>query len=206
MPADRGFIHAMSLLEEHYGHPLKIATGLIERLFNWPQIKAEDAKALHSFSLFLVSCQNAMQDVDYMDELDSPTNMRAVISKLPYKNRDKWRTCAYEITEKHKRRVKFVDLVSFITREAKIVNDPLFGYLQVTPAGKQEKRPAVSEYLPKREKSKESSFATTLSTPQNETCKTTKSDPQLQSIALTKPCPYIDLPVCRRITSGRTRF
>lgn len=89
MPPDRGYLAAMHLLEDRYGNKLKIATALMEKMFKWPQIKAEDAQALNSFSLFLVSCRNVLEDVDYMDELDNPTNMRVIISKLPYKIRER---------------------------------------------------------------------------------------------------------------------
>lgn len=41
--------------------------------------------ALNSFSLFLVTCRNAMENIDHMDELHNSTNMRVIISKLPFK-------------------------------------------------------------------------------------------------------------------------
>lgn len=40
-----------------------------------------------------------MEDIEFMDELNNPTNMRVVASKLLYKLMEKWRPHAYEIQE-----------------------------------------------------------------------------------------------------------
>ncbi|KAG7489855.1 hypothetical protein JOB18_021952 [Solea senegalensis] len=79
MPARRGYDRALKLLNEHYGNEVVIASALIEKTHKW-----KDGKALSAFSLFLLSCCNTMEDVELMDELDTPTNMRVVASKLPY--------------------------------------------------------------------------------------------------------------------------
>lgn len=60
----------------------------MEKAFSGPQMKAEDGKTLSNFALFLLGCRNAMEDVDYMDELNNPTNMKVILSKLPYKLRE----------------------------------------------------------------------------------------------------------------------
>ncbi|XP_053713046.1 uncharacterized protein LOC128754445 [Synchiropus splendidus] len=99
MPSHRGYREALKLLSDHYGNEIKIASALLEKAFKWPQIKSEDTKGLSNFALFLLSCQNTMQDVAFMDELDSPTNMRLILSNLPYKLREKWRTVAYDMQE-----------------------------------------------------------------------------------------------------------
>lgn len=65
-----------------------------------------------------------------MKELDNPTNMRVIISKLPYTLRERWRVLAFEIQERSQGRVRFKDLVDFVDRQAKILADPLFGDLQ----------------------------------------------------------------------------
>ena len=70
-----------------------------------------------------------------MQELDMPTNMRAIMTKLPFKLRDKWRTKAHEVLERYNRRACFKDLVSFIERQVKIISDPLFGDIQDTTSG-----------------------------------------------------------------------
>ena len=94
-----------------------------------------DVKSLHAFSLILRGCCNVMEELHYMQELDMPTNMRAIMTKLPFKFRDKWRTKAHEVLERYNRRACFKDLVSFIERQVKIISDPLFGDIQDTTSG-----------------------------------------------------------------------
>lgn len=190
MHPGRGYREAVRLLEDHYGNPLKIATSLMDKLFKWPQIKSEDAKGLHSLSLFLVSCSNALEDVDYMDELDNPANMRVVVSKLPYKMKEKWRSLAFDIKEKKRTRVRFVDLVAYVDKEAKMLNDPLFGDLQ---GAANERKTPVMVKMTKNVNPRGSSFATNVSL-----CDEDKKNENVQSKASTmcnnsafsRPCLY----------------
>ncbi|KAL7883475.1 hypothetical protein SRHO_G00011330 [Serrasalmus rhombeus] len=127
MAPDRGFKEAKRLLQKYYGDELNIASAYIDKALKWPQIKSDDGKALCAYALFLVGCHNTMEDVQFMEEMDNPTNMRIVISKLPYKMRERWRVEAYELKEKRGDRARFADLVVFIDRQAKVAADPLFG-------------------------------------------------------------------------------
>lgn len=92
----------------------------MNRAFNWPQIKPDDAKALHSYSLFLTGCDNAMQDLNQLQEMENPTNLRIIISKLPYKMREMWRVSAFDIQETSVRKARFSDL-RFINRRKGIM-------------------------------------------------------------------------------------
>lgn len=109
---------------------LMIASAYIDKALKWPQIKSEDGKALNTYAVFLTGCCNTMEDVEFMEEMDNPTNMRIVVSKLPYKIREKWCNAAFEIKERRGHGARFADLVLFIDRQAKIAMDPLFGDLQ----------------------------------------------------------------------------
>lgn len=99
MPEQRGYAKALKMLQDKYGNELMVDTALIEKTSKWPQIRAEDGKALSAFSVFLVSCRNVMEDIDYMEEMDNPTTMRVIISKLPFKIRERWRVHAYDISK-----------------------------------------------------------------------------------------------------------
>lgn len=59
-----------------------------------------------------------------------PVNMRAIISKLPHKMREQWRTKPHNIMETTGHRVSFSDLITFIERHVSIISDPLFGDIQ----------------------------------------------------------------------------
>lgn len=71
-----------------------------------------------------------MEDLQFMEELDAVANMRSIALKLPYKLRERWRTKAFELQEQRSHKVKMVDLVSFIEKQANIVSDPIFGDIQ----------------------------------------------------------------------------
>lgn len=161
MPQQRGFKGAKQLLQKHYGDELMIASAYIDKALSLPHIKSEDRKALSTYAVFLTGCHNTMEDVDFMEEMDNPTNMRIVVSKLPYKMKEKWCNAAFDIKERRCHRARFADLVLFIDRPAKITMDPIFGDLQdsrTSAVGKiKEKGKPVKSGV------KGSSFATNIS-------------------------------------------
>jgi hypothetical protein len=114
MDARRGYPEAMQLLETHFGDEMKIANAYLNKVLSWTAIKADDGNALQAYSLYLRECQNAMQDLEYMNELDVTSTLKLIVSKLPYKLRERWRSRAYEEFQKRKIRAKFRHLVEFI--------------------------------------------------------------------------------------------
>ena len=130
MTEGSGFAKARTLLHEHFGNEHMIASAYLDKVSSWPIIKPEDGKALRVYSLFLRGCCNAMGEVHSLCELNTPTNMITVIRRLPYKLRDKWRTVSCDVQERHHRRAMFVDIVTFMERQVKIMTDPVFGNLQ----------------------------------------------------------------------------
>lgn len=85
---------AKSLLQEHFGNPMKIAAAYMGKIFTWPIIKSEDVRALQAYSIFLRQCNNAMRGINFSMELDTPSNMQTVVKKLPYKLKERWREAA----------------------------------------------------------------------------------------------------------------
>lgn len=128
--SDRGYPKAKTLLKEQFGNKQKVASAYMDKALSWPPIKAEDVRVLQDYSLFLRGCCNAMEDVQYLSDMDMPSNMLSIIKKLPYKLRDKWRNHACELQERHNRRAKFTDIANFIERQVKILTDPVFGNIQ----------------------------------------------------------------------------
>ncbi|XP_042566272.1 uncharacterized protein LOC122133673 [Clupea harengus] len=130
MSPDRGYQNAKQLLKENFGNEYKISCAYLEKVQSWTQMKSEDSKMLQDYAMFLRSCCNAMEEMDYMQELDTISSMRSIALKLPFKLKEKWRNKAYELQERHQRRVRILDLVSFIEKQARIAADPVFGDLQ----------------------------------------------------------------------------
>lgn len=82
MKPDRAYKEARELLDRHNEDEMTIATAYIKKAMEWPQIRPEDRKGLNVFALFLVGCCNTVNDVDYMYEMNNPTNMKSILSKL----------------------------------------------------------------------------------------------------------------------------
>lgn len=161
MPSDRGYQRAKTLLQDRFGNEQRIATAYMDKALGWSSLKPEDVKALRAFALFLRVCCNAMEDVSFMSEMNMPSNMRAIISKLPYKMRERWRNTAYELQEKHHRQAGFSDIVNFIERQVLIASDPLFGNIQDT-LNTSPKNTSGNRGSQNRIKGRGSSFATSV--------------------------------------------
>ncbi len=114
MTPHSGYNKAKRLLQEHFGNKYKIATAYLERALSWTSMKGEDVNALQSYALFLRGCCKVTEDLQYLQELDMPSNMRLIISKLPFRLRERWRAVAHNILETTECRALFKDLVQFI--------------------------------------------------------------------------------------------
>ncbi len=194
MPEHRGYAEAMRMLHERFGNELKIATALMQKAFKWPEINPEDGKSLSDFSLFLVTCRNVMEDIEYMDELDNPTNMRIIISKLPYKLRERWRAHAYDYEEYNRRRAKFVQLVEFVERQAKVISNPLFGDLDALAGDKKHTNKSLQGTKLKKEGKIGSSFVTGVQQvgENHKDLTTAKNNGASEISAFTKPCAFCE--------------
>ncbi|XP_061106388.1 uncharacterized protein LOC133134038 [Conger conger] len=165
MDADRGYAEAKRLLEHHFGDEFKITNAYLDKALNWSNIPTDNGEALQSYTLFLRGCCNVMRTLWYMDELNLPSNLRLPISKVPYKLREKWRACAFDIRERTGARDTFDNLVHFLERQARILQDPIFGNLQDATATKRPPKATISVTKPilsPKQKTRGSSFATTV--------------------------------------------
>ena len=90
------------------------------------------------------------------------TNMKQIVSKLPYKLREKWRAVVSNITEQTQQRPTFNDLVKYVERQVQIMQDPVFGNSQ--DARKELPKVRVHMDTPSgKSGSKKSSFVTAVS-------------------------------------------
>lgn len=202
MRPDKAYREARKLLDRHYGDELTIANAYIKKAMDWPQIKPDDRKGLKTFALFLIGCSNTVSDVDYMDEMNNPTNMKSILSKLPYKLKERWRSYAYDVQEKTKKRARFPDLVDFVYHQAKVVNDPLFGDILDGTPGKQADTKKKSNFG--KSESRRSSFAVKVTATEKSA---TKSQPEKKTAksanAFQSPCLFCKknhaLNVCNKI-------
>jgi len=85
MDTRRGYAEVKKLLKCHFGDEVKITSAYMEKALSWSSIKTDDGKALNAYALYLRGCCNAAEDLPNMLDLDLPSNLKRIISKLPYK-------------------------------------------------------------------------------------------------------------------------
>ena len=71
MREDVGYSEARRLLAERYGQPFKIATAYVDCVINGQPIRAEDGPALQRFSILLTSCTNTLNEIGYLNRLET---------------------------------------------------------------------------------------------------------------------------------------
>ena len=88
---EKAYKEALQLLNGEYGNEHKIAAAYIEKLDKWPVIKSEDGENLQKLYLFLLECNNNMEDTTSLNQLNSPKEIMGIVGKLPCELRKKWR-------------------------------------------------------------------------------------------------------------------
>lgn len=101
----------------------KFSTGLL--------LRQKNVSVLQDYALLLCGCNNAMSD---LRELDMSANLKVVISKLPFKLRERFRSIACGIHQKQKLKPNFND-VYFVKHQLKLLSDPVFRDIQTTERG-----------------------------------------------------------------------
>lgn len=160
LPPEQGYQRAKDLLIEHFGNEYYISAAYMDKAFSWTPIKREDVKALQAFALFLRGCCNATEQIQHMRDLDIPSNMRNIVLKLPYGLREKWRSTACDLLERHGQRAMFSDLVGFIEKQVRTATDPLFGNIQDTQTSSS--KGSIPSQIKDLKERKGSSFATNV--------------------------------------------
>ena len=73
---------ARQLLKSKYNQSYKIATAYVDRITNFPAIKAEDGEALQQLSIMLTSCKNTLKEIGYLNKIENPDCLQKIIDKL----------------------------------------------------------------------------------------------------------------------------
>lgn len=133
MTPDKGYERARDLLQKNFGDEFSMCSAYMKKALEWPTIRPEDSKSLQAFAIFLRSCCNAMADMSYSHEINLSSNMKVLVSKLPYKLRERWRSKVWEFQETQNSRPQFKDLVLFVEKQVRLVSDPIFGDIQDKP-------------------------------------------------------------------------
>ena len=97
IPTGLGYVEARRQLDERSGDRFLLAQTYLKRLETWPTIQKDDVKGLDELMIFLVGCRNAMSVSDGIWELDYPTSLRLIVSKLPGFLQEGWARTADSI-------------------------------------------------------------------------------------------------------------
>ncbi|KAA0202577.1 hypothetical protein HAZT_HAZT012204 [Hyalella azteca] len=124
--AGTAYRNARDLLSSEYGDEFRVTNAYLEALASWPAVKAEDAESLSDLYVYLLKCQNYLEDLTYSNPLQNPKEIMAIVMKLPYRLRERWRRQTLHLHQQ-KKRVEFQHLVAFVREELALIKQPLFG-------------------------------------------------------------------------------
>ena len=127
MPPAASYVEARKLLEQRCGNPFVLAQAYLKKLESWPCSRSDDTLKLDEFVTFLISCRNAMTSASCIRELEYPTSLQVIVSKLPVPLQDRWARTADSLIHQQGKHITFSSLVSFVERENRIAMNPLFG-------------------------------------------------------------------------------
>ncbi|XP_072171980.1 uncharacterized protein [Diadema setosum] len=162
----QAFIKVKALLGKKFGNKHQVLDRMMKKAEAWPNVKNEDAEGLQSYSLFVTELSNLAKDLQLEQEINHTQHIKMVISKLPFKLRDKWRYTVDTIQEVHEEPLTFADVVRFVSRQSRIVNNPLYGDITGTPKSG-EGRANPSKATPSKPRQ---SFSTVLKNDERKKC------------------------------------
>ena len=111
------------LLEERFGHPFRIASQYATKLTEGPPLKPSDRTA---FADQFKDCENTLESVSYLDEINSADNLRKIVQRLPFHLRTKFVEVADQIQEAGQR-TNISHIAEFVKIKARAANNPVFG-------------------------------------------------------------------------------
>ncbi|XP_003725647.1 uncharacterized protein LOC100889672 [Strongylocentrotus purpuratus] len=116
---------AWKTLKERYGHPFRVQQAFRDKLSNWPKVSPKDAPALQKFTDYLGSCRDAKPYVEGLQVLDDCPENQKLLNKLPEWLVLRWNRVVTDSLEKCKRYPSFTEFVTFVSKEARIANNPV---------------------------------------------------------------------------------
>ena len=145
LPAELAYVEARKKLESRFGDKYLLAQSYIKKLEGWSVIRNGDVKGLDEFTTFLIECCNTMASSSSIKELDYPSSLKMVVSKLPDYLQVRWSRTADNLVHQKTGTVTLGALVSFLERENRILLNPVFGKEAMTLKSDRSKSTSRSE-------------------------------------------------------------
>ena len=127
MPGDSGYSRARELLAERFGSDHLVTERLVHNLHNGKTVKSTDD--LVKLADELVTCQLTLQQLRRLSEVETQTTIVKVAERLPNYLRNRWKRDAMSIRADKSRYPLFGEFVEFVSREATLASDPVYGNL-----------------------------------------------------------------------------
>ena len=84
------YADAKKVLSDRFGNPFLIADAYRKKINEWPRIQPNDGATLRKYSDFLLQCQTAAKEIQYLKILDDPDENQKMARKLPRHLIDRW--------------------------------------------------------------------------------------------------------------------
>ena len=120
-----GYQTAKKLLEEQFGHHFRIASQYVTKIIEGPPLKPSDRIGLLAFADQLKDCENTLEPIGYLDEINSTDNLR-IVQRLPFHLTTKFVEVADQIQEAGQR-TNISHIAEFVKIKARAANNPVFG-------------------------------------------------------------------------------
>ena len=130
---------ARKRLKERYGNPSILCQAFLDRIEEWPVMKANQPRELQQFSDLLVQIAELRKSIGGLRILDFPQESKKILIKLPMYFENEWReaVCKWRDKKGSDSYPPFDHLVEFIERRATRANIPeLHGNMKLSIKGK----------------------------------------------------------------------
>ena len=104
---NRGYIQARRELEEEYGDDYKILSSYKREIEMMQPVKGENSTSMKDYLTFCIVFNNAINESETLRRMDQTESIMKLVSKLPYRLRERWRLQGYRIKERSRKLASF---------------------------------------------------------------------------------------------------
>ena len=138
VPAE-GYVRARQLLAERFGSEFLVSEACINKVVTGPPVRPNNGEALQEFTDELRCCVETLNAMGRLNEVEDRSRMVALVQRLPLYIQGRWRKEAVHTLDRIGRYPGVQQLVTFLDKVSREVNDPVFGPLEFK--GKKDVKP-----------------------------------------------------------------
>jgi hypothetical protein len=121
LPAEEGYIKAKSILHEMFGQTHKVAASHIDKITGGGPIRENENERLMQLARDMENFEMNLNKLGYQADINSRSNMCAVVMRLPRYLRSEWAKEAQNSRDRSKE-PEFAQLTRFVVKKAKLAN------------------------------------------------------------------------------------